>query len=142
MVWYDCMVRYENLMTFNSVLFPHSRTSLLLSNWSQGASLGAQRWRITCQCGRHGFHPWVRKIPWRSKGQYSSIPAWAIPWTEEPGGLQSMGPQRVGHELETKQKQNWSQKSISVWATKLPGLKSWPHHIMAWDFEQVNKSVS
>ena len=28
---------------------------------------------------------------------HSSIPAWRIPWTEEPGGLQSMGSQRVGH---------------------------------------------
>ena len=29
---------------------------------------------------------------------YSSILAWRIPWTEEPGGLQSMGLQRVGHD--------------------------------------------
>ena len=29
----------------------------------------------------------------------SSILAWNIPWTEEPGGLQSMGLQRVGHSL-------------------------------------------
>ena len=29
---------------------------------------------------------------------HSSIPAWKIPWTEEPGGLQSMGSQRVGHD--------------------------------------------
>ena len=28
---------------------------------------------------------------------HSSIPAWRIPWTEEPGGLQSMGSQRVRH---------------------------------------------
>ena len=28
---------------------------------------------------------------------YSSILAWRIPWTEEPGRLQSMGSQRVGH---------------------------------------------
>ena len=28
---------------------------------------------------------------------HSSILAWIIPWTEEPGGLQSMGSQRVGH---------------------------------------------
>ena len=28
---------------------------------------------------------------------HSSI-AWRIPWTEEPGGLQSMGSQRVGHD--------------------------------------------
>ena len=30
---------------------------------------------------------------------HSSILAWKIPWTEEPGGLSSMGSQRVGHDL-------------------------------------------
>ena len=30
---------------------------------------------------------------------YSSIRAWRIPWTEEPGGLQSMGSQRIGHDM-------------------------------------------
>ena len=29
---------------------------------------------------------------------HSSILAWSIPWTEEPGGLQSMGSQRVRHD--------------------------------------------
>ena len=29
---------------------------------------------------------------------HSSTLAWRIPWTEEPGGLQSMGSQRVGHD--------------------------------------------
>ena len=29
---------------------------------------------------------------------HPSILAWRIPWTEEPGGLQSMGSQRVGHD--------------------------------------------
>ena len=29
---------------------------------------------------------------------HSSILAWRIPWMEEPGGLQSMGSQRVGHD--------------------------------------------
>ena len=29
---------------------------------------------------------------------HSSILAWRIPWTEEPGGLQSMGSQRVGRD--------------------------------------------
>ena len=33
----------------------------------------------------------------------SSILAWEIPWTEEPGGLQSMGSQRVGHDLVSEQ---------------------------------------
>ena len=31
-----------------------------------------------------------------------SILVWERPWTEEPGGLQSMGLQRVAHDLETK----------------------------------------
>ena len=33
---------------------------------------------------------------------HSSILAWKIPWTEQPGGLQSMGSQRVRHNLATK----------------------------------------
>ena len=34
---------------------------------------------------------------------HSSILAWKIPWTVKPGGLQSMGSQRVGHDWVTKQ---------------------------------------
>ena len=46
---------------------------------------------------------WVRFLGWEDpleKGMatQSSILAWRIPWTEEPGGLQSMGSQRVGHD--------------------------------------------
>ena len=50
----------------------------------------------------------MREIRVRSLGQedplekemaiHSSTIAWKIPWTEEPGRLQSMGPQRVGHD--------------------------------------------
>ena len=38
---------------------------------------------------------------------HSSILAWEIPWTEEPGRLQSMGLQRVGPNLATKQQQDF-----------------------------------
>ena len=41
---------------------------------------------------RHQLDPWVRKIPWRRTWQPTPvILAWRIPWTEQPGGLQSMG---------------------------------------------------
>ena len=45
----------------------------------------------------------VQSLGWEDpleKGMatHSSIPAWRTPWTEEPGGLQSMGSQRVGHD--------------------------------------------
>ena len=36
---------------------------------------------------------------------HSSVLAWEIPWTEEPGKLQSMCSQRVRHDLATKQRQ-------------------------------------
>ena len=35
--------------------------------------------------------------PEKEMATHSSILAWRMPWTEEPGGLQSTGLQRVGH---------------------------------------------
>ena len=50
----------------------------------------------TCQCRRHGFQPWVQKIPLEKEmATHSNIVAWDIPWTKEPGGLQSIGLERV-----------------------------------------------
>ena len=41
------------------------------------------------------FDPWVVKIPLEKEmATHSNILAWEIPWTEEPGGLQSMGLQK------------------------------------------------
>ena len=45
----------------------------------------------------------VQSLGWedpleKEMATYPSILAWRIPWTEEPGGLQSMGSQRVGHD--------------------------------------------
>ena len=41
----------------------------------------------------------------KEKATHSSILAWKIPWAEEPGRLQYMELQRVGHELATKHAQ-------------------------------------
>ena len=46
---------------------------------------------------------WVRSLGLASPleegmGTHSGILAWRIPWTEEPGRLQSIGPRRVGHD--------------------------------------------
>ena len=45
----------------------------------------------------------VRSLGWedlleKEMATHSSILAWRIPWTEDPGGLQSMGSQRVRHD--------------------------------------------
>ena len=57
---------------------------------------------------RHKFYSWVGKIPW--KRAWQSIPVF-LPgeslWTEEPGGLQSMGSQRVGHDWASKPGTNY-----------------------------------
>ena len=56
---------------------------------------------------------WASQVAQQQRGQkdplekematHSSILAWRIPWMEEPGGLQSMGSQRVRHDRATKQ---------------------------------------
>ena len=73
----------------------------------QGGTSGKES---TCQgrrCKRHGFHPWAGKIPWRRNTGNSSILVWEIPWTKEPGRLQSLGSQRVQH--------NWAHNN-NMWS--------------------------
>ena len=70
-----------------------------------------------CQCRSHkrwGFNPWVRKIP-LGMADRSSILTWKIPCTEEPGGLQSMGSQRVGR--------NWANEHIHTQTSLDPFFK-------------------
>ena len=45
-----------------------------------------------------GSTPWLGRSLGGGHGTPSSILAWRIPWTEEPGGLQSMGLLGVGHD--------------------------------------------
>ena len=66
---------------------------------------GASGKEPTCQCRKH--ETWVRSLGREDlleKGTttHSSIPAWRIPWIEEPGGLQSTGSHRLGHDWATK----------------------------------------
>ena len=63
------------------------------------AFLVAKMVKNPLQCRRPRFDPWVGKIPWRRAWQ--PTPVFLLGeslWTEEPGGLQSMGLQRVGHD--------------------------------------------
>ena len=51
----------------------------------------------TCSAGAPGSTPWSGRSSREGHDNHSSILLWRIPWTEEPGGLQSMGSQRVRH---------------------------------------------
>ena len=69
------------------------------------AQMGVKNFLSTTQ--EIGFDPCVGKIPLNRKmATYSSILAWRILWTEEPGGLQSTVSQRIRH--------NWATFSQSV----------------------------
>ena len=59
---------------------------------------------------------------------HSRILAWRIPWTEEPGGLQSMGSQRVGHDWATNtftksQSTHCLNSGLWEWRKNLPNQK-------------------
>ena len=79
---------------------------ILILNWksvfkggsdSQGFPGGTSGKESACQCRRckrRGFDPWVRTNPVEEgTATHSSILSWRIPWTEEPGRLQSIGSQ-------------------------------------------------
>jgi len=79
------------------------RDSWLIEKYgsTQGFPDGTVGKESACQCRRckrHRFDPWVGKIPLEKEmATLSSILAWEIPWTEDLGGLLSVGLQRVGH---------------------------------------------
>ena len=51
-----------------------------------------------CSAGDPGLIPGLVRSPEKEMATHSSVLAWKISWTEEPGGLQSKGPQRVKHD--------------------------------------------
>ena len=83
--------------------------------------------RICFQCRRRGWKEPLEK----EMATHSSLLAWRIPWTEEPGGLQSTGSKRVRHNLETKQQQQRFYaradilKLVTVIVIKYPPPKIW-----------------
>ena len=58
---------------------------------------------LPANAGDMGLIPRCENLLEKKMETHSSILAWEIPWTEETGGLQSMGSQRVRHELTIRQ---------------------------------------
>ena len=103
----------------------------------------------TCPCRRPkrlGFNPWVGKIPWRRTSQPTPVllPG-ESPWTEKPGGLQSMGLQRAGHGWGTH-----AQTEITKWLWlmiqdhpifELDGLSFSGHWIASLSLQIMDQSL-
>ena len=76
---------------------------------------GSDRKASARNAGDPGLTPGSGRSLEKEMATHSSIFAWRIPWTEEPGGLQSMGSQRVGHD----------------WVTSLPKMLKMSHLIIS-----------
>ena len=72
---------------------------------------------------------WVEKIPWRREwlATHSSILAWRIPWTEEPGRMQSMGLQR-----RTQEHTHTHTHRVTVWLKVAQLVKNPPSKQETW----------
>ena len=63
-----------------------------------GKTIALSRWTFVGKVMSLLFNMLSRFVMEKAMAPHSSTLAWKIPWTEEPGGLQSMGFQRVGHD--------------------------------------------
>ena len=83
--------------------------------WDTHSSILGLPWRNPPAMGTPGLDPWVGKILWSRARQPASVflPR-ESPWTQEPGGLQSMGVQRVGYDWAIKHSTAHKKQSILI----------------------------
>ena len=82
------------------------KTNLAMLQWEIQSYLKITKTSLLAQMVRSlpaMRETWVRSLGWEDPleegmATISNILAWRIPWTEEPGGLQSMASQRAGHD--------------------------------------------
>ena len=98
------MVFIESQLIYNIALvsgIQHSDSDIyvhvcVLYKW--GFAAGSDSKESTCKAGDLGSILRLGRSLEQEMAALSSILAWGIPWTEVPGGLQSVGLQRVGHD--------------------------------------------
>ena len=98
---------------------------MFAETYLQGLPWWLRRWRLCLQCRKLEFDPWVGKSPLKKE---MTIPsgslAWKIPWSEEPGGLQSTGLQRVRHNWATNSFTSFSRMFLVIlWITTAKNKK-------------------
>ena len=89
------------------VLTPHSSCSSIKKNYNptmaSGFPGGSRVKNLPANAADASSIPGSRRSPGEGKSNPLQHSCWEIPWTEMPGGLQSMGSQRVRHDQVTKQ---------------------------------------
>ena len=79
-------------------LFPESLCFSSTLGILDGFRGGSDSKESACNVGDLGSMPGSGRHLEKEMATHSSILTWRIPWTEDPGGLQSVGSQRVGHD--------------------------------------------
>ena len=105
--WYQTIILRDFFLAINCTCFGIYWYSL--STWlfrTSGGFLMAQ-WVKNLPEMQETQETWVQYLYWEDPleeemATHSSILAWRIPWTEDSGGLQSMGLQRAGHDWATE----------------------------------------
>ena len=118
-------------MTLSCLLIPSSSMWIVLtSGWSFflkylfiSLAMLAQRLKRLPAMQETWVLSLGRKDPLEKEmATHSSILAWRIPWTEKPGGLQSTGSQRVGHDWATSLSLGYVGLSCSMWDLSLQSM--------------------
>ena len=98
------VLNFQNGFFFN-MLKPYLLVETLLNNTLDPSTfidisfpVGSVGKEAACNVGDLGLSPHWEDPLEKEMATYSSILVWRIPWTEDPGGLQSTGSQRVGHD--------------------------------------------
>ena len=112
-----------------------------ISNYS-----GLPRWlsgkECTCQCRRPGLIPRLGRSPGLGNGnplQYSCL---EIPWTEEPGGLQSMELQRAGHDWACTRIQLFQDFLLRTLIFCWKNCPKLPQNLCSWSIDCIYGSIS
>ena len=100
-----------------------------LSKWA-GGSDGKES---TCNAGDSGLISGSEDPLEKGMATHSSILAWRIPWMEDPGGLQSMGLQRVGHDWVTEPF-HFNFPNFCTFSSLSFLLKNWTHSFLSPPF--------
>ena len=103
-----------------------------MSSWT---SLVAQMVKESCNAGDLGSIPGSGRFPEEGNGYPLQYSCWRIPWTEETGGLLSMGSQRIGHDWATNTSLErwghagvgWTPSSIYLWPYRKGRLDTEAH---------------
>ena len=103
LLWHETCHCFRTRKVVDYIMWPWRKIDLLVVSVALSFPGGTSGKEPACQCRRTwdlGSIPGLEDPLGEGTATHSSILAWRIPWTEEPGGLQSIVSHRVGH--------NWS----------------------------------